>query len=155
MRRKDREVTDYKKMLEILEQCDCCRLGLNEEAGAYVVPLNFGYEDQDGQLTLYFHGAMEGKKMELIRQQGRAGFELDRNHALVMGETACAWSWKYQSIMGKGSLRILEDSEEKRHGLNRIMEHYSRKGAWAFPEQMVNCVCVLSLTVAEWSCKEH
>ena len=41
MRRKDREVTDFDKMMEILSACDCCRLGLVDENGAYIVPLNF------------------------------------------------------------------------------------------------------------------
>ena len=28
MRRRDREITDRDKMLEIVAECDCCRLGL-------------------------------------------------------------------------------------------------------------------------------
>ncbi len=28
MRRKEREVTDYNKMIEMLKSCDCCRIGL-------------------------------------------------------------------------------------------------------------------------------
>ncbi len=53
MRRKDREVTDFDKMMEILSACDCCRLGLVDENGAYIVPLNFGYEEADGKLFLF------------------------------------------------------------------------------------------------------
>ena len=45
MRRKEREVTDYNKMIEILKSCDCCRIGLVDDKGAYIVPMNFGYED--------------------------------------------------------------------------------------------------------------
>ena len=42
MRRKDREVTDFSRMLEIVQRCDCCRIGLVEDGEAYIVPLNFG-----------------------------------------------------------------------------------------------------------------
>ena len=55
MRRKEREVTDYNKMIEMLKSCDCCRIGLVDDKGAYIVPMNFGYEDNNGKLTLYFH----------------------------------------------------------------------------------------------------
>ena len=49
MRRKDREITDFEQMRAILDACDCARLGLVDEQGAYIVPMNFGwfpyYED--------------------------------------------------------------------------------------------------------------
>ena len=75
MRRKEREVTDYNKMIEILKSCDCCRIGLVDDKGAYIVPMNFGYEDNNGKLTLYFHGATEGKKIDLINNQPEISFE--------------------------------------------------------------------------------
>ena len=43
MRRHDREVIERAKIDEIIESCDCLRLGLNAEDGAYIVPLSFGY----------------------------------------------------------------------------------------------------------------
>ena len=75
MRRKEREVTDYNKMIEMLKSCDCCRIGLVDDKGAYIVPMNFGYEDNNGKLTLYFHGATEGKKIDLINNQPEISFE--------------------------------------------------------------------------------
>ena len=66
MRRKDREITDFHKMIEILNACDCCRIGLVDENEAYIVPMNFGYEVVDNSLTLYFHCAKEGKKLDAL-----------------------------------------------------------------------------------------
>ena len=40
MRRKDREVTDFSKMIDILKSCDCCRLGLVDGNEAYIVSMN-------------------------------------------------------------------------------------------------------------------
>ena len=59
MRRKEREVTDIKEIREVLDSCKVCRLGIADEGGAYIVPLNYGYRLEDGVLTLYFHGAKE------------------------------------------------------------------------------------------------
>ena len=41
MRRKDREITSYDKMLEIMQSCDCCRIGLKDKDSVYILPLNF------------------------------------------------------------------------------------------------------------------
>ena len=67
MRRKDREVTDFSRMLEILYACDCCRLGLVDGGEAYIVPMNFGIAREDGNLVLYFHAAKEGRKIDLLK----------------------------------------------------------------------------------------
>lgn len=155
MRRKDREITEYEKMLEVVELCDCCRVGLVDEEGAYIVPLNFGYENLNGELMLYFHGAGEGKKIELIKQQEKAAFEMDTKHELVGVDTACAYSYLFQSIMGRGKIELLQDYEDKCHGLELVMAHYSDKTDWIFPEKMVNHMTVIKLTVTEWSCKAH
>ncbi|RAZ95235.1 pyridoxamine 5'-phosphate oxidase family protein, partial [Klebsiella oxytoca] len=61
MRRTDREVTDPVKIREIITSCDCCRLGFCDGERAYVVPLDFGFEERDGRYTFYFHGAKEGR----------------------------------------------------------------------------------------------
>ena len=155
MRRKDREITDFGKMLGIVGGCGCCRLGLADEEGVYIVPLNFGYENKNGELTLYFHSAGEGKKIELAKKQSRVSFEMDTGHKLVERKTACAYTYLYQSVMGKGNIEFLKDYEAKCYGLNLITAHYTGRTDWTFPEKMVNEMAVLKLTVTEWSCKEH
>ena len=155
MRRKDREIVDFNKMIEILDKCDCCHIGLTDNNDTYIVPLNFGYEVHDGMLTLYFHSALVGKKIDLIEKQKSASFEMDTKHELITGEIACDYSYLYQSIMGKGSIQIINNYDEKIYGLKRIMSHYSDKHDWKFDDKQVNAVSVIKLEVKEWSCKEH
>lgn len=155
MRRTDREITDRKKMLAILSACDCCRLGLLDGNGAYIVPLNFGYEEVDGELYLYFHSAENGKKIDLVKTQKTAAFEMDRKHQLVEGESACAYSYLYQSIMGNGVIQLINDHEEKLHALKVFMSHYATEDEWAFQEEQVKKVAIIKMKVTDWSCKEH
>lgn len=155
MRRKDREITDFAQMLAIVSACDCCRIGLVDSDGAYIVPMNFGFEVIDKHFVIYFHGAKTGKKLSLLKNQQFVSFEMDRKHELVRGEEACSYSFCYQSVMGKGTIKLLEKYEEKVHGLQAIMEHYSNQSEWKFREEQVNMVSVLQLEVTEWSCKEH
>ena len=62
VRRADREVKDVNEMIRIMKRCDVCRLALNDEGYPYILPLNFGVKVQEGNVTLYFHGAEKGKK---------------------------------------------------------------------------------------------
>lgn len=155
MRRKDREITDNKKLLEIMESCDCCRLGLVDGDSAYIVPLNFGFRESGGKITLYFHGASEGKKMDLLRKNELVGFEMDAKHGLMEGRTANEYSFFYQSIMGKGKVSFITDIEEKAKALQQIMCHYSGRGDWEFKEEALNRVAVWKLEVMQLSGKEH
>lgn len=155
MRRKDREVVENAKINEIIAACDCCRLGLCDEGKAYIVPLNFGYEEINGKKTFYFHGASQGRKIDLIQKTHYAGFELDTNYELQKGETVCEFSTKFQSVIGEGKVQIIRESEEKKYALQRIMYHNSQKDDWEFPEDMLVATTVFKLEVEKISCKEH
>ena len=102
IRRKDRAITDYHRMLEIMNQCDICRLGLQDDESVYIVPLNFGFKADNEELTLYFHGFVKGKKIELIKKNKLAGFEMDRKHEIVKAEIACDYSFYIRALLEKG-----------------------------------------------------
>ena len=89
MRRKDREITDFSKIIDIMKSCDCCRLGFVDNNEAYIVPMNFGYDIAGEQIVLYFHCAKEGRKIDLIPIQSVVTFEMDTKHKLVEGKLAC------------------------------------------------------------------
>ena len=79
MRRKDREVADLEGQLAILEQCPVCRVAINDPASGvpYLVPLNFGMAAGPQSLTLYFHCAPVGTKLDLLRADPNVSFEAD------------------------------------------------------------------------------
>ena len=155
MRRKDREVTDFEKIIGIMKSCDCCRLGFVDKDEAYIVPMNFGYDIIGERIVLYFHCAKEGRKIDLIPAQSKVAFEMDTNGKLAEGKTACEFSYFYQCIMGTGRLDTVTDEDEKVYGLKRIMAHYSTEEQWKFSETFVDMINILKLSVKTISCKEH
>lgn len=155
MRRKDRQVSDAAMQREIILACSCCRLGFCDEGGAYIVPLNFGYEERGGKRTFYFHGAREGRKMGLIKAGGPVGFELDTGWRLNEAKEACEYSASFRSVIGRGEVSLIEDRAGKLYGLERIMEHNSGRDGWEYPEEMLDSVAVFKLEVTELDCKEH
>ena len=153
MRRHDREVTDPAKIREIIAGCTCCRLGLCDGERAYIVPMNYGFEERDGQYTFFFHSALEGRKMDLIRKTGWASFELDRGHEIIEHPNSSHCSARYQCVMGGGKVTLLEDREEKKAGLAALMLHDTGRDGWTFEDAVVDKTAVLRLDVEELTCK--
>lgn len=154
MRRFDREITDLNKIQYIIKNNQCCRLGFIDQNKVYIVPLNYGYLYKNNKHIFYFHSAKEGKKIDLIKQNNQVGFEIDNNHQLVEGNTPCQYSMKYQSIIGHGTIELIEDSEEKKLGLQLIMKNVAHQEV-LFNDQMVSSVAVMKFTVETLSCKEN
>ena len=158
MRRKEREVTDPSKIEDIISRCSCCRIGFNDEGEIYIVPLNFGYVKKDNTYTFYFHGAKEGRKIDLIHKSSNVGFEKDTDLAVYNlndPDVACDYTARFQSVIGNGVVSIVSDTEEKLLGLSLLMEHNTGKREWQFDEKMINAVAVFKLDVTKISCKEH
>lgn len=55
---------------------------MNNGIYPYVIPVNFGFEFNDDKLMLFFHGAKDGKKHEVIKQDNHTTFEIDCGHML-------------------------------------------------------------------------
>jgi nitroimidazol reductase NimA-like FMN-containing flavoprotein (pyridoxamine 5'-phosphate oxidase superfamily) len=147
MRKSKREVAGREALSEILAACDVCRVALNAEtpgAAPYVVPLNFGFAWTGTLPVLYFHCAPEGRKLDLLRANPRAGFEAGRMLALRKGSEACRWSSDYESVIGTGTLSIVDDPAERLAGLEALMRHYG-SGAPAFDPASLERTTVLRL----------
>lgn len=153
MRRSDRQVLNDEIIDGIMLDCDCCRLGFIDGSGVYIVPLNFGFAHEGGKRTLYFHGAREGRKAELISKRPHVGFEMDCSHALKPAQAACGFSFAYKSVIGEGDVRIIEDAQEKRRAFGLIMEHYSQKSDWTFPDETLDHTLLFALDITELACK--
>lgn len=147
MRRKDREVTEFSEIIAIMEKCDVCRLAFNNDGYPYILPLNFGMEVRDNRITLYFHGAMEGTKYDLMEKDNRASFEMDCEHLLVTDKEQCSCTMNYESVIGKGHMETVSE-EEKFDALCILMRHYHQE-EFAFDKAVMSKTKVFKLVVEE------
>lgn len=156
MRRKDREITDFSQITAIMDNCDTCRLGLVENHIPYIVPLSFGYEaDEKHHITLYFHSANEGRKLDIIRQNNNVAFEMDTAHELFGHDTnACGYGMRYQSVMGTGTARLVKTETEKIHAFDQIMLHYT-DNKLPYQPQHLHAATIIAVDVITISCKVH
>ncbi len=154
MRRKDKEITDIGEILEIVAKCKFCRLGLSENNFPYIVPLNYGFSYDDGRLILYFHGATEGRKIDIVRKNNNACFEIDCDTKLIEGEKACNYGYEFKSVIGFGKIVFLDTVDEKVAGLNRLMKHQTGKDTvYDFNDDELKNVVVFKMAVEEFSGK--
>lgn len=155
MRRKDREITDFNEMIEMIKKCDVCRIALNDQGFPYIVPLNFGFQVIGEQVYLYFHGAGKGKKLDLIARDNRAAFEMDWDHQVVLARdgTACKSTMRYGSVMGRGTIETVPDVE-KEEALRVIMRQYHGE-EFPFNPEVMRAAVVLKMTVLEMTGKRN
>lgn len=154
MRRHDREITDLSEIISIMQRCDVCRLGLNDSEGyPYILPLNFGMTVEGESVTLYFHGASEGKKLNLIAADHRASFEMDCAHNLILDDDHHSCTMEYESVMGRGIIESVPEAD-KLSALRILMGHYHHED-FPFGTAVLPRTTVFKLTVRQLTAKRR
>ena len=152
--RREREVTDPGRICEILDKSMVLHLGMVDGDEPYVVPKNYGYTMEDDKLTVYLHGALWGRKLDIIRVNPKVFFSLECDVVPFDGDIACRYGTTYASVMGSGIAEIVTDVEEKKKGLSVLMKTQTGKD-FTFEDKMVSIVSVIKIDVAEYTAKER
>lgn len=153
MRRSDREITDMTLIEKFISAEKILRVGFSDNGEVYIVPVNYGYKQNNGKYTFYFHGAKAGRKYELTKASPLVGFEIDGGYCLQEADTACGHSAKYQSVIGTGRLSLIDNNEEKREAFERIMFQATGKTGWDYPDKAIDATAVYRLEADKISCK--
>lgn len=122
MRRKDREITEKREILDVLSRCDTIRIAMNGGEYPYVVPVSFGMEVVNETAIVYFHCAKQGMKVDMLQADPRVCVEGDifiKVEATAQGITA-----RYESVIGFGLCTFVTEPEEVLHGLKLLIDHY-------------------------------
>lgn len=130
MRRSDKQIKDPELIKEILNQSEVCRVALCDDGKPYIVPMNFGYQDQ----TLYLHSATQGRKIDILRKNNNLCFQADIKTGLITSKIPCDWGMTYLSVIGSGKAYFLHDPADKKGALDLIMNKYS-PGTSSSPEK--------------------
>ena len=150
MRQSKRQVTDKATICAMLDAIDTIHVAMHDEPFPYVVPLNFGfdyeYDEATGKLTLWFHSAPRGRKLDAIRAAagGRlpVAFTMQTDCEVVAGRTTCNWGEAFKSIVGNGTASLVEDLDECRHGLQTLMAQQAHMPNVEFTDAQVRSVTV-------------
>lgn len=149
MRRKEKEITDPDQLTAILTETDICRLGLVDNGKPYIIPMNFGYANH----SLYFHSAPDGRKLDILRRNPFACFEVEIQTEIIKASRACKFGMKFKSVIGTGHISFIKDLPDKEQALKIILSHYSEKQEWEFDIPLLEKCAVFRLDIEEMSGK--
>ena len=153
MRRTDREITAQEDLLDILKAGKIIQIAFIDKNEPYIVTLNYCFNlPADNKIRFYFHSALEGRKIDLIRANPRVCFSISICDPFVVGEKACNYGIKYRSVVGYGKMSA-KDEEEKIFGLNLLMEQYTGKKGWEYDDEVMKKTAVTCLEVERISGK--
>jgi nitroimidazol reductase NimA-like FMN-containing flavoprotein (pyridoxamine 5'-phosphate oxidase superfamily) len=117
MYKKEREIKDKEELIEILKQGKYAVMSMCRNNEPYAVTLSYGY-DKDKN-SLYFHTAAKGLKIDFIKQNPRVCATIINDKGYVMNEC----DHKFRSIVFWGEMYVVQDSEEKKHGMEILLNH--------------------------------
>lgn len=144
----EREITDRREIIGILERADTLRIAFHGSEYPYVVPVSFGMTEDGDELYLWFHGARLGLKTELIARDPRVSFECD----IFLGteEIKHGITTRYESVIGFGRIEAASGDRAVR-GLRAICDHYGYtdfplESCGALSATAVYCINVDSLS---------
>ena len=154
MTKREFRITDENQIRHILDTAKVLHLGLAVNNEPYVVPMNYGYAMEEGKLVLYLHSAVQGKKLDMMRENPRVFFELDCDLAPFEGEKPCQYGLVYSSVMGRGMASIVEDTAEKIKAMALLMKTQTQKD-FEFNDRLVSIVAVIRIDVEEYTAKHR
>jgi nitroimidazol reductase NimA-like FMN-containing flavoprotein (pyridoxamine 5'-phosphate oxidase superfamily) len=149
MRRKEKEVLDTDLIEFVLQEAEVCRVAFSDNNQPYLVPLSFGYEPG----FLYFHSALEGRKLDMLAHNSRVCFEVEYGCKLVRTETPCNFTVHFACVIGFGTATLIKDPDKKSHGLDMIVRHYGAVPP-DYSADALRKLTVVQIKIDEMTCKK-
>ncbi|MBK5719415.1 pyridoxamine 5'-phosphate oxidase family protein [Dysgonomonas sp. Marseille-P4677] len=136
---------------EIIAKNTICYVGMIDPDGMpYVIPMNFGYQDD----IIYLHSAQEGGSIEALEKNSNVCITFCTEPILTYQnkEVACSYRMKGASIICRGNVVFEEDFDEKVKALNIIMKQYTER-VFTYSVPAVNNVRVWKVEMSSVSTK--
>ena len=147
MRLSERQIIEQDELIDVLLRANTIRLGIHNDPFPYVVPLSFGFEECNGQVAIFTHGAEDGLKHTLLDKNNHVCVEADIFHRYV--QTAVGITTEYESVIGFGTAEAVHGAEVIK-GLDLICAHSGYQGyvydATALPKMRVYKILLSSIT---------
>ncbi|PWG67026.1 pyridoxamine 5'-phosphate oxidase family protein [Bifidobacterium callitrichidarum] len=111
-----------------------------------------------GRLTLWFHSAPRGRKLDAIRTAGNrlpVAFTMQTDCEMVAGRTACNWGEAFKSIVGNGTASLVDSLDERRRGLQALMAQQAHMPHVEFTDAQLMSVSVWKIEADYFTVKVH
>lgn len=130
MRRKDRE-KDTGFALEVLRDCEYATLAtINPNGTPYCIPISPILVNN----SIYFHCAMEGKKLDNIGENSCVCVSCVRHTKLIPEK----FTTEFESTVAVGTCSVIHDNEEKIMALRVLCEKYASSNKGEFDHMIAH-----------------
>ena len=151
MRRQDREINDNSVILDIIHSLPIGHLAMNDAGKPYGVTMNYLSElNVDRRVVLYFHGAKEGRKAEILSRDPHVYFFAERDDGpkvIVRPNGRKSVTNLYASVAGEGVMELVEEPDEKRRILLSMANAFSDEPFDSLPDAVVEMTAVWKLVL--------
>ncbi|MDF2859716.1 MAG: pyridoxamine 5-phosphate oxidase family protein [Neobacillus sp.] len=114
------ECQDQEKINQFLTKARIGFLGLSDEEYPYVVPLNFVWYNN----KIYFHGASEGKKADLMKVNANICFTVCEEYGTMAHPVPAHTDTAYMSVMVFGEVTHISDWDEATEAMQGLLDKY-------------------------------
>lgn len=149
MRKKSREM-DAAWALEVMDKAPYMTVSMTDLNGMpYAVPLSLARTDEQ---TFYFHCAMEGKKLDILRINPQVCLTAVSKCKPTVGPKDGSFTLEFKSAMAFGRAEIVTDDTEKRAALRAICQRFLPGHMDAFEaavERSMSRTAIVRITLTE------
>lgn len=117
LQKKEREIKDQKELLRIIKTGKYLTIALCRNNEPYIVTLSYGYDERKN--AFYFHSRLRGLKCEFIKDNPHVCATIIEDKGYIMNECA----HEFRSVIIWGKMSFVETLEEKKYGMDILLEH--------------------------------
>ncbi|MCQ2244993.1 MAG: pyridoxamine 5'-phosphate oxidase family protein [Bacteroidaceae bacterium] len=149
MRKESRQMS-AEWALEVLDKAPYITVSMADDEGMpYGLPLSLVRTDEK---TFYFHGALEGKKLDILRHNPRVCLSAVTKCKPTVGPKDGSFTLEFKSAIAFGKAEIVQDDTEKIAALRAICERFLPKHMDAFDASIARSLgrtAVVRITLTE------
>ena len=150
MRRDEREITDPAQIDAILQHGRVMYIALAANDIPFLVPVFYVWNG----VSLWFHSARSGSKIDIMRKNSRVCFAVSNFDGIIDDPLACNYEARHRTVIGLGKTHFVDDDAEKITMLHQLMARFSDK-TFTFPAANVKATQVVRIDIDSLKGKQH
>lgn len=150
----ERGSEDFDLACSIIDEARICHVGFTLEEQPYVVPMALGRAGRD----LLLHGSVASRLVSSLAAGLPCCVTVTHLDGLVLARSAFHSSMNYRSVMVFGQAKRVTGEEEKRAGLDALVEHLAPgrlAELRASTRKELNATSLLTLPIEQFSIKQR
>ncbi len=129
IRRREKTIREEREMQSILKATKYVTIAMCSNNEPYLVTLSHGYDSKNS--CIFFHCAQEGKKIDILRENGIVWGQAFVDHGYANGKC----DHLYVSVHFRGHVTFITDIEEKRKALTVMVNQLEPNPSRVIEEQ--------------------